>query len=599
VTGAFLSSLGTESALLRAQAAEASRHATQSGGYMADALALANNDVVQVVWRYDHPITGCLGFEVSRQEGGVTPNGNWTALPAWVGFKGQKNPAWTAKTTTEWPIQKFEWKDLTAIRGKTYGYRVVPMAGQPDKLQPLRAQALYTKNTVTLTPKRGSFSTYFNRGILSTQFLSHQLKPGPSGAPNYRTLKDRIDQPDDPLRKALAGQIIEGVESLLQRAQTEGGTCYAALYELDDPELLKRLLNMGDHLHLILSNTGSDDATNHSARQTLHDAGLDVMDRFLPSGHIGHNKFVVYLAPDNTPKAVLLGSTNWTDTGLCAQSNNALVVESSDLARAYLSYWDRLKTDQKQGPDLRKADGLPGKQTAIDGAQSIVWFSPNTVKARVRDKKGRPKKVEATPPDLTEVFALMKAAKRAILFLVFQPGMPSIVQQAAEIGKARPDLFIRGAATDPNAVGSFDAILIHRAGQDPDRVVAASAINDQFAFWQKELLKSGPKAHAIVHSKIVVIDPLAPGCVVITGSHNLGYQASYNNDENLLIVKGQSELARAYAVNVMDVYDHYRFRYIVNQRNTKAFAGLEPSDEWQKKYFDPKSQASQDYKAWF
>lgn len=567
---------------------------------MADALAIANNDVVQVVWRYDQPIKGCLGFEVSRQEGGVKPDGTWVALPAWVGFKGEKNPAWTARTTTEWPIQKFEWKDLTATRGKSYGYRIVPMTGEPGHLQPQRDHPLYTKTTATLTPKRGSFSTYFNRGILSTQFVSHQIPSGPSGAPNYRTLKDRIDQPDDPLRKALAGQIIEGVESLLHRAETEGGACYGALYELDDPELMKRLLNLGsDKLHLILSNTGADDATNHSAREALHDAGLDVTDRFLPSGHIGHNKFVVYVGANDAPKAVLLGSTNWTDTGLCAQSNNALVVESSDLARAYRAYWGRLKADDKQGPDLRKADGQPGVRTAIDGAKSTVWFSPNTPKARVRPRKGQTKKPEATPPDLMEVFALMQGAKRAILFLVFQPGMPSIVEQAAEIGKAKPHLFIRGAATDPKAVGSFDAILIHRAGQDPDRVVAASAINDQFAFWQKELLKSGPKAHAIVHSKIVVIDPMTPDCVLVTGSHNLGYQASYNNDENLLIVRGHQELARAYAVNVMDVYDHYRFRYIVNQKKAKAFSGLDTTDGWQKKYFDPASPASQDSRAWF
>jgi hypothetical protein len=565
---------------------------------MADAIAIANNDVVQVVWRYKAKIEGCLGFEVSRQQVGATPNGNWVSLPAWVGFKGQNNPAWTAKTTTIWPIQKFEWKDLTAAPGNTYGYRIVPMLGQPGQLKPQSGQALYT-NTVVLTPKRGSFSTYFNRGILSTQALAHQIKPGPSGAPNFRVLQQRIDQPDDPLRKVLAGQIIEGLETLLDRASNNGGACYAALYELDDPELEQRLLEMKkNQLHLILSNTGTDDATNHSARQALHDNGSDITDRFLPSNHIGHNKFVVYVGPDNKPEAVLLGSTNWTDTGLCAQSNNALLVESSSLAKAYLSYWNELKKDAKQGPELRNADAKPGVRTNIDDANVTVWFSPNTPKQRVRPKKGQRAKPESTPPDLDEVFKLMDAAKQAILFLVFQPGKPSIVEKAAAIGKARPDLFIRGAATDPKAVGSFDVLLQHRAGETPDKVVAASAINDQFAFWQKELLKSGPKAHAIVHSKIVVIDPMTPGCVVITGSHNLGYQASYNNDENMLIVQGHEELARAYAVNVMDVYDHYRFRYTLQQHGKKAFSGLEITDKWQDKYFDPTNKASQDAKAW-
>ncbi len=44
--------------------------------------------------------------------------------------------------------------------------------------------------------------------------------------------------------------------------------------------------------------------------------------------------------------------------------------------------------------------------------------------------------------------------------------------------------------------------------------------------WQKELLKAG---FAITHDKIVVIDPFADDCVVVTGSHNLGYgRTSYS-----------------------------------------------------------------------
>jgi hypothetical protein len=67
---------------------------------------------------------------------------------------------------------------------------------------------------VTLTPTRGSFATYFNRGILSTQFLAHAIPPGPSGAPDYKVLTNRIDQPGDPLRSAFAGQILDGLELL-------------------------------------------------------------------------------------------------------------------------------------------------------------------------------------------------------------------------------------------------------------------------------------------------------------------------------------------------------------------------------------------------
>ena len=49
-----------------------------------------------------------------------------------------------------------------------------------------------------------------------------------------------------------------------------------------------------------------------------------------------------------------------------------------------------------------------------------------------------------------------------------------------------------------------------------ESVISAVSINDQFAFWQKELLKSSPGAHAIIHDKVVVVDPFSSNCVVIT-----------------------------------------------------------------------------------
>jgi phosphatidylserine/phosphatidylglycerophosphate/cardiolipin synthase-like enzyme len=569
----------------------------------AAALALANNDVAQIAWRHDAKIPGCLGFALYRKEGAPNANGDWTPLPSWVGFTGQDNPAWKANTTEVWPVQKFEWRDLTAQRGKTYSYRIVPVSGDPSsgrKLQPDNNRALVA-GPVTLTPARGNFSTYFNRGILSTQFLAHAIPPGPSGAPNYKILTDRIDQPGDPLRAALAGQILEGLKSLLAKARDENGSVHAALYELTDPELVQLLLENKDRVHLILSNTGTDDKENQPARQALHEAGADVIDRFVPSGHIGHNKFMIFVDNNDTPQAVLLGSTNWTDTAICAQANNALIVTDPNLARTYMRYWQRLKDDTeqaraKQGPSLRDADAQPGaSDIEIDDGKATVWFSPNTPHAR----QSHPGADEAIPPDLAVVFDLMQKAQQSILFLVFQPGSPSIVEHAAEVANQNPDLFVRGAATDPKAAETFNTLLVHRTGEDPVEVVPASAISDQFAFWQHELLKAGPEAHAIIHDKIVVIDPMSDDCVVVTGSHNLGYRASYNNDENLLIVRGHKALAQAYAVHVLDIYDHYRFRYVIQKQGSQAFSGLRPDDTWQDKYFDQSNPASHDDDVWF
>ena len=129
-------------------------------------------------------------------------------------------------------------------------------------------------------------------------------------------------------------------------------------------------------------------------------------------------------------------------------------------------------------------------------------------------------------------------------------------------------------------------------------MVAASAINDEFAFWQRELLKSSPTAHAIIHDKTLVIDPFSNDCVVITGSHNLGFRASYNNDENLVIIRGNSALAQAYAAHIIDVYDHYRFRYLIQKEKQRAFSGLEKDDTWQNKYFNPEGDWMSEIRFW-
>jgi len=136
--------------------------------------------------------------------------------------------------------------------------------------------------------------------------------------------------------------------------------------------------------------------------------------------------------------------------------------------------------------------------------------------------------------------------------------------------------------------------------------VRAAAINDfdLIGNWEQEMLKYG---QAIIHDKIVVIDPLSDDCVVITGSHNLGFKASYANDENLLIIKGNKALAMAYMVHILDVQDHYKFRAILEQQAYERSIGkggeappvgkgiLNVDDSWQDKYLTGKMPADLAY----
>ena len=204
-------------------------------------------------------------------------------------------------------------------------------------------------------------------------------------------------------------------------------------------------------------------------RKNLKAAGVNVVDRILGKGDIPHNKFMV-LAQNDAPVAVLTGSTNWTSTGLCTQTNNALVIESADVAKRYMDYWNALKADvdaahgdekklqSKTLRDFAHANNASSIAKPIDlggGVEVEVMFSPNT--------PGKLTKNPDAPNDMQRVFDLINGAKQAVLFLAFDPGNNSILDAAGKALAKNPDLFVRGALTSPQRALNFSEAL-HQGG---------------------------------------------------------------------------------------------------------------------------------------
>ena len=581
----------------------------------ARAIAFANNDIAYIWWVYPKKIPKCLGFSVRR----IDAAGVETPLPALVGFEpGIPGQPHEFRNTDVWPVQAFQWKDVFARNG-VYRYKVVPMLGpDPKALVADEANALLT-GEAHLTGDYGDVEAYFNVGLISTQAITKKINSLVGTQPAYTSstevLRGEIAREDSEIRRRLAGQVLDkGVLSLLRRAAAEGGKCHLGLYELTDRQLIDAIESeaAAGRLELCLSNADSSreytdaqgkkhsekikDGTNKAAREELHEKNVPLTDRFVPSSSIGHNKFVV-LSRAGEPEAVLTGSTNWTSTGLCSQTNNALILHDKAVAEGYLEYWNRLVADAGaqpvQGKALRDWCGGGAIQATVDGAAVSVWYSPNTE----RKTKG-----EETPPDLAEVFELIRGAKKGVLFLAFNPGTPSCLEvvreKAEQMREAGKDFFVRGAVTDPTPLGQFATFLTKRdALEAPDVLVTGVAgVPDDYGYWETELYKLG---HAVIHDKFLVIDPFTPDCVVVTGSHNLGYKASYQNDENLVIVKGHARLARAYAAHVLDVTNHFAWRsklaYLNKQgKLATAWGDLAETDRWQNKYFDGKGLASRD-----
>lgn len=642
-------------------------------GQLVRAQAFCNSEVAFISWEADGLIDGCLGFMVTRVH--VDANGmqlERRVLPAWVAFENQTNPDWEEQDTSVWPIQKFSWRDLTlrrsrdslAVRALDFrvmyevvavgksapGRTAVPPSStaQPGKYKgdPIPLYVCGEKvvsNPVTVSLRRGDVAVAFTNGILSTQNLRKQLKTQDGKAPTKKEIDKHIKDPSDGIRQFLGGDVLPVLRLLFKRAQDVNGKIYLALYELADGELLDLLVQNADRIHVILSTAGSSkpkkgsgdpviwDLTNKHSRAALAAALGDRLHNrwFNNSAHIGHNKFAVLVSDAGEPLAVFTGSTNWTSTGLCAQTNNTVIVNSSQVASDYMAYWERMRDDElpvpdptegglscNQGDAFRSANSKAVPLALTDGTTGSIWFSPNT------EKVGTPA-TRTVPPDLAEVFQLMKNAKHAIFFLVFNPGRTSdkegadintVVSAGIEFGRLDPNLVVIGAISDPTAVPGYEAptrgqpadpskpklpqrAIFRPNGAQNVLTIRAAAISDLVGDFDRELLSAG---HAIIHDKIVVIDPMSEDdCVVITGSHNQGFKASYANDENMLILRGNRPLALAYAAHVLDVFEHYRFRAAMEQQVrdallagkkrperavNKGFLKTDPS--WQRPYID-------------
>ena len=181
-------------------------------------------------------------------------------------------------------------------------------------------------------------SSFFNKGIVAAQWVARQL----AAAPKKSKIKDLVSQPGNQLRNALSGLLRPAILALLAETKKNNGKIYAALYELNDPELIPALETFGEDCNLILANGAfkgnkpPDNDENAAVRAQLK-GKVTVIDRIVPLGHFAHNKFVVFCDSEGTPQRVLTGSTNWTCSGLCTQANNGLIVDDPGVAADFLA----------------------------------------------------------------------------------------------------------------------------------------------------------------------------------------------------------------------------------------------------------------------
>jgi phosphatidylserine/phosphatidylglycerophosphate/cardiolipin synthase-like enzyme len=295
---------------------------------------------------------------------------------------------------------------------------------------------------------------------------------------------------------------------------------------------------------------------------------VTLYNRMVGSGRLAHNKFLVLCDKNDEPIKVWTGSTNWTVTGLCTQANNGILFDNATLASWFKKQWELLKQAGDSFPKWLVDADSQEQSMVVGSGKAAVWFTP------LKEKK-----------DLAHAQSLINNARDGILFLMFNPGPKgTLLNDILDMRDA--SLYIHGVVNQDPGGKEKPLITMYHRGEEvrPNiEVILPEAIEKKLAFWEPELKNY---SIAMVHSKVIVIDPFGDHPVVMTGSHNMGPKASSKNDDNLVIIEGIGSLAADYAVNIISIYNQYRWRYhrMIAQKS-KAWTGLIPVDTWQDGYF--------------
>jgi phosphatidylserine/phosphatidylglycerophosphate/cardiolipin synthase-like enzyme len=513
--------------------------------------AYANADDVLIAWQPDIWSDDWVGFQLERRNDTTQ---QVTVLVNRIPPKAGEGPVQpTGISSAQSPIRRCIWTDHSVVATDNVSYRVTAMKSAANDIFAPDAASVtdWTTPLIASGDAGGGLAAYFNRGTLMSQIVSRFVN-GDVSADSLRQFLKNLETPGFQARQYLAGDARHEILRFLQGADRGGSTIHAAIYEMNDQELVDALKPFGGRGHILLGNGG---ATRPTVAPELTTAGLEVKHRDL--SHHGrsspsvHNKFVVESDAHGNASRVLTGSTNWTTTGLCTQLNNVLTVEDTIIAGRYLDQWGKLVAAGDDLPaSLKTSNSNPTTHNNI-----TLYFAATNGEAEFKP-----------------VLDLIAGAQEGALFLMFMPGQSPLLSALLDRAQ-KNDIYVRGVVSSvtPSANGTITKVggEVVKSGAPPqsfhDDVPLPSGIreNDKPSWEETEFnVQEMLAAHlmAIVHSKAIVIDPFSDQCAVITGSHNFSDSASQKNDENLVIVRGNKRLAQAYALHINGVYDHYSWR---------------------------------------
>jgi phosphatidylserine/phosphatidylglycerophosphate/cardiolipin synthase-like enzyme len=533
----------------------------REGGFSVHAIAGTN--VVLFGFDVDEDArSGLLGFALRRRN---VETGEEAWLPNFLQLpKNDREGA--SRSSRDNPLQAFVWGDYTVEPGTTLRYRAEALRGTEDDFSPAEAVEL---ELTTVDPRLGDHGIWFNRGV--------------AGSQRYADLFDDADPRENPeAMRWLSRGLEEALLAFLERAEGSSHALHGAFYELQFPSILEGLKaasERGAEVDLVvagpLDSSGDPEYPREENEQAVTEAGLEAVVTWRESSTgIPHNKFLV-LTEDGEPKEVWTGSTNVTDGGIFGHSNVGHALRDPDLAAAYLDYWRELRADPETDPLRDVVDErwpVPSGDPPADA--DLALFSPRHGTSALR-----------------WYAELAKGAEQS-LFGTFAFGVGEIFEEIFEIDVDYPRY-----------------VLLEKPGNDmellradPDNQVTTGAYIGRGAAgsWRQfveERLSDLNGRVFFIHTKYMLLDALTEDPVVITGSANFSPDSTSSNDENMLVIRGDTRVADVYLTEFMRMFTHLRFRAKVEaseeerapdpatERTTSKLL-LSPDDRWTEPYYE-------------
>lgn len=519
---------------------------------------------------------GLRGFSIHRTDHTANEAGFLTGMKAFAdtdpGF-----PAGAAYSTEEHPIQSFQWADYTAKPGHKYTYRVLARKGQPGALV---TSAEVSIPIATESPASGIHDIFFNRGVAASQEYARRFgarapeKVGPIPT----------DYLKNPAFAWLSRGLYEALIDLVQAADPGHDALRIAAYELTFApflEVLKIAVDRGVDIEVVYDgredNKGVPGRRNREAIAAA-ELGDVCTERTKPKSVISHNKFIVLLR-DGQPEAVWTGGTNFSDGGIFGHSNVAHYFEDRDVAARFLRYWEALKADPDHATLIHAVEALsPLPSTKKPPKGTTVVFSPRA------------------DLDALNLYANYAMGAKQGLMMTFAFGINDVFKTVYRTSTAPFRLALLEKKTRPMKPGperDAEEASIQALRNMKENIFAIGSMitSSKIDGWVKERLSGLNSNVRYVHNKFMLIDPLGNDPIVVAGSANFSAASATDNDENMIIVRGDKRVADIYLGEFMRLWSHHAFRESLQWRKPNEPPKPLRTDEWWREAFGNREQA--------